>query len=571
MASQLNIEIEGIFPVKRIAVKTTPSMSLNEVLRAAVEKGALNPAGVYALKHGKTQLDLTLSVRFANLPAGAKLVLTGSSPAASSASKTTPTSTNTATNLSTSTLASKPIPAQMANIAMQIEDGPRIVRKFPTTSTLWDVLKTIEIENSPLNLTKRLVAPPPTSSSHLPKALQQMSEAAKKLANEAKPPVYAFPLLILVNKEYSTFSSLKSTSLEACGLRGGSNTSIRLLWKIDSNVGWESVKGEVDVAWVPVSEISGPVKPASAEVGVAQSGAPISVDSKPTISNVMEIDVPPTELVTPSLPASSMNAGESKMEVENETTVLNGSVGFDRSVKVYAPPPEGSDGPMNIQLPETFFQLSPTELKMAYMATKAKSKQLEEGAPLMTKAMRDAQEELRMKKHPKTMIRVRFPDRVTLQMAFLSTELVSQVYATVTESLRTPTRKFMLYTTPPLQNLDSKKDLTFWKAGLAPATLVYFKWDDGQTEATGSPLNDEYLQKLEELPVPPSQLESLPDISLGVEDEREAERLSAAVAAYAQQYRQQEQQQQQQEEREAGNESGRPEKKVPKWFKFGKK
>ncbi|KAI8843536.1 GLUT4 regulating protein TUG-domain-containing protein [Chytriomyces cf. hyalinus JEL632] len=570
MASQLNIEIEGIFPVKRIAVKTTPSMSLNEVLRTTVEKGALNPAGVYALKHGKTQLDLTLSVRFANLPAGAKLVLTGTSPAASSASKINPTSTNAATNQSTTTLASKPIPAQMANIALQIEDGPRIVRKFPTTSTLWDVLKTIETENS-LNLTKRLVAPPPTSSSHLPKALQQMSDAAKKLANEAKLPVYSFPLLILVNKEYLTFSSLKSTSLEACGLRGGSNTSIRLLWKIDSNVGWESVKGEVDAAWVPVSEVGGPVKPASAEVKVAPTAAPSSVDSKPTISNAMDVDVPSTKPVTPSVPASSVDAGESKMEVEKETNVSDGSVGFDRSVKVYAPPPEGSDGPMNIQLPETFFQLSPTELKMAYMATKAKSKQLEEGAPLMTKAMRDAQEELRMKKHPKTMIRVRFPDRVTLQMAFLSTELVSQVYATVTESLRTPTRKFMLYTTPPLQNLDSKKDLTFWKAGLAPATLVYFKWDDGQTEAMGSPLNDEYLQKLEELPVPPSQQESLPDISLPVEDEREAERLSAAVAAYAQQYRQQEQQQQQQEEREAGNESGRPEKKVPKWFKLGKK
>ncbi|KAI9327883.1 hypothetical protein BDR26DRAFT_874692 [Obelidium mucronatum] len=564
MASQVTVELEGSFPSKKTVIKTTPAMPLNDVLKSAIDKLG-NPNSVYVLKHGKATLDLSLSVRFANLPAGAKLVLVPSSTTAkpstpqtsvpsqskqptNSSVSSTPTDPQltAAPSLPTTTPTTQPL---LITIALQVQEGPRIIKKFPPSTTLWSLLKTLESQDPTLTLTKNQQPPPITPpSSTLPKPLQAISEASKKLSQSQKPLVYAFPLLILSNKEYGTFKSLKETTLEGAGLRGGGNALVRLLWRLDPDVSLEDVRAEVDAEWVGVDGVKDFVPAAAAAVS-----QPASKKATAAASAVV------AKKETPA------GVGEGEGKVEDYSVELeNGE--FDRGIKVFSAPPADVDGPMNIQLPDTFFQLSSTELKLAYISSKNKAKQIQDGAPLMTKAMRDREEELKLKKYPKTMIRVRFPDRVTVQAAFLSTEPVSAIYTLISDTLATPTRKYTLYITPPLQDLASKKDQTFWKAGLAPATLVYFKWDDNEhqhSNAGAAYLNEAYLSKMEELPVPPVA-EVAAELGAGTEvedvemDEPASNSSGSGSASIP-------------ASREYRSSDSVPERKVPKWFKLSKK
>ena len=92
--------------------------------------------------------------------------------------------------------------------------------------------------------------------------------------------------------------------------------------------------------------------------------------------------------------------------------------------------------------------------------------------------MREREEIAKAQKYPKTSIRVRFPDRHTLQLNFLSLESVSVLYEHVQSCLAEASRPFYLYVTPPQRTLDP--DLTFFKASLSPASLVYFGWKEGR-------------------------------------------------------------------------------------------
>ena len=65
-----------------------------------------------------------------------------------------------------------------------------------------------------------------------------------------------------------------------------------------------------------------------------------------------------------------------------------------------------------VDLPDSFYSLTPAEIKALISTQQSKYQQLE-NAPLMTKAMRKREELLKQQRYPKTMIRVRFPDHTT--------------------------------------------------------------------------------------------------------------------------------------------------------------
>lgn len=72
MSGTLSLGLPGN---RREVVKTNPSMLLSAVLAEACARGPRplgDPAG-YALQSGKATLDLSLSLRFAGLPNGARL------------------------------------------------------------------------------------------------------------------------------------------------------------------------------------------------------------------------------------------------------------------------------------------------------------------------------------------------------------------------------------------------------------------------------------------------------------------------------------------------------------------
>ncbi|KAI9490859.1 hypothetical protein BDB00DRAFT_767991 [Zychaea mexicana] len=91
---------------------------------------------------------------------------------------------------------------------------------------------------------------------------------------------------------------------------------------------------------------------------------------------------------------------------------------FDRQVKMLQPP---SNAPARVELPESFFKLTANEIKSLYKSHVEQRENLE-NRPLKTQKIRQAEEMDRMKKYPRTTIRIRFPDSTILQAVFRSQE-----------------------------------------------------------------------------------------------------------------------------------------------------
>ncbi|KAI8079858.1 uncharacterized protein BX664DRAFT_269639 [Halteromyces radiatus] len=90
----------------------------------------------------------------------------------------------------------------------------------------------------------------------------------------------------------------------------------------------------------------------------------------------------------------------------------------DRQIQVFSPP---ANSPAPAEIPESFFKLDSNQVAKLYKAQVAHRQNLED-SPLKTQKMRNAEELERMKKYPKTTIRVRFPDHTILQAVFESKE-----------------------------------------------------------------------------------------------------------------------------------------------------
>ncbi|KAJ3406337.1 Tether containing UBX domain for GLUT4, partial [Chytridiales sp. JEL 0842] len=493
MASNVTVELEGS-PLKKTSIKTTPAMALKAIVTSACEKLKLADPDSFGIKYQRNMLDLSLSVRFANLPAGAKLFLVKgksstlqqSSP--SIAASTSTTSTDGAAMQPSSTPA-KPaetrLKVQEVTVALQVEDGGRLIQKFPVTTTLWDILRFHEAQDTNLNLIRR-TGIPPLNKPGMPKALRAIAEKAQK-------PVYMLPVLVFMNREFGTFDSLKSTTLMSAGL-GSGNGVFRLLFRYTesslSDMLPEIERACSEPVYVPPPQATQPEK------------APVKVMKKEETASVSNT----LSAVSISDSSNAQNAGNgvTPMDVDPTSNLSKNPADedephapFDRDIKIYKPPVETSTPLSSIELPDSFFELSPAEMKLVLASHKSKTKSLDD-APLMTKKMREREEEARRQKYPKTMIRVKFPDRFTLQAAFLSNEPVEILYHLVSTHLSTPSRAFELFLTPPLRVLsDPKTD--FWNAGLAPSSVVYFRWGDHETH--GPFLGTESLKRAEEFPV----------------------------------------------------------------------
>ncbi|KAJ3049770.1 Tether containing UBX domain for GLUT4 [Rhizophlyctis rosea] len=526
MASSVNVELDGE-PFRKTLVKTTPAMSLRSVVDTACEKLKVGSSEGWGLKHGRNNLDLSLSIRFANLAAGAKLTLVRTRGASAGGG--------------------------LVSIALQTDDGTRLMDKFPTTTTLWGILQHFEKKsNGSLNLTTRSGVPPPTEKQKFLKAFLKPNEE-----------VYMMPVCIFMNQEYGSIEVLVTTTLQKAGLTSG-NAVIRLLFRF-SELSLDTARKEVGQWSTPApteQQGAGSSKLAPARIPTVPTNAPAPVaapqtnttlpnkhlpesiptppssapgQSQPiphTTSNVEpaltngstiskpaevvqtspDIDMAQHQREESSQPSISPARSVTPMEIDQpaalqaaENRKAPGPAAptlepqqFDRDLKVFKPPKDDS-GPSKIELPDDFFELTTAELKMLVAGSTARRAAIE-GAPLMTKAMREREDELRRAKYPKTLIRVRFPNRITLQVTYWSGENVSTLYDVVRESLITPERPFTLYVTPPFRTLDPAQ--TFWKSGLAPATLVYFKWSDGDASNTASYLSNERMAALEDFPVP---------------------------------------------------------------------
>ncbi|KAF9087833.1 Tether containing UBX domain for GLUT4 [Mortierella sp. AD031] len=173
----------------------------------------------------------------------------------------------------------------------------------------------------------------------------------------------------------------------------------------------------------------------------------------------------------------------------------------DRQVKVFRPPADDATPLSNqIELPDDFYNLTSQDMLKLLNGQKARREE-EENRGFKTAAARAEEEKAKERRYPKTIIRIRFPDRIQLQATFRSQETVGDLREWVSKACIGQGEKFDLYTTPPKKVLADNKQ-TLYQAGLAPQSIVYFSWADSKLNLTSPFLNGEHMMLIQDLPIP---------------------------------------------------------------------
>lgn len=98
---------------------------------------------------------------------------------------------------------------------------------------------------------------------------------------------------------------------------------------------------------------------------------------------------------------------------------------------------------------------------------------LEKQGMLRTKAMRERDEQLELRRYNFCLVRVKFPDDYILEALFRSQETLADLYELVQENLNNDSIAFELI--GPSLKKTSGPTTTLAEAGLAPASQLYFK------------------------------------------------------------------------------------------------
>ncbi|XP_047613535.1 tether containing UBX domain for GLUT4 isoform X1 [Phacochoerus africanus] len=460
---------------RRHTVKVTPSTVLLQVLEDTCRRQDFNP-NEYDLKFQRNVLDLSLQWRFANLPNNAKLEMVPISR-------------------------SREGPETMVRIALQLDDGSRLQDTFCSGQTLWELL------------------------CHFAQIRERLER-----------PCQASPVCVYMRDEVTGRAALQSTTLQSLGLTGGSAT-IRFAMKPWDAAGTQEPgasrsRSPGSPRLTPAGQAAGspllPLNPAglshgdvsrqdaaaSAGPGLTDGPSPTPADAqaKPVVKEpapapfvpfsgggqrlggpcgaarplVSPSAKPPKSFSSPagpSKPKKSRPGQEPQQEPEPE---LEPPV--DRAPVVCHPDLEVLLQAWPAELPDEFFEVTVDDVRRRLAQLKSERKRLEE-APLVTKALREAQMKEKLQRYPKVVLRVLFPDRHILQGFFRPSETVGDLRDFVRSHLGNPALPFHLFIAPPKTILDDHT-LTLFQASLFPAALVHF----GPEEPTGIYLEPRLLE-----------------------------------------------------------------------------
>ncbi len=119
---------------------------------------------------------------------------------------------------------------------------------------------------------------------------------------------------------------------------------------------------------------------------------------------------------------------------------------------------------------------------------KIKMEEIEKSGMLRTKAMRERDEQLELRRYNYCLIRVRFPNEYVLQGLFKSSETYEALYHFIQEQLQYDSVPFELHGHSLKKNIELSATLA--EVGLAPAALINFKWNEASvTQAAQMNMN----------------------------------------------------------------------------------
>ncbi|XP_017790935.1 PREDICTED: UBX domain-containing protein 6, partial [Habropoda laboriosa] len=142
---------------------------------------------------------------------------------------------------------------------------------------------------------------------------------------------------------------------------------------------------------------------------------------------------------------------------------------LDRNLQVLLP----IEARKRSELPPNFFNLTPEEITKEQQL---RTKTVETNQMLRTKAMREREEEQRLRKYKFSLIRIKFPDNLILQGTFSIHENFQSIINFVSENLIHSERPFSLKRLPETTFCEDSFDKTLLELGLFPAALLVFVW-----------------------------------------------------------------------------------------------
>lgn len=482
---------------RRQTVKVSPNTPLLQVLEDVCKKHGFNTED-HGLKFQRTVLDLTLQWRFTNLPNNAKLEMVQS------------TKKQTAVD-------------SQVRIALQMEDGSRLQDSFSCGQSLWELLthfpqisesqlceseaipvcvymrdevagkealqnvtlkslgltggsaivrfiikknKTHDEQNGEEATESVAVPTTPVARENTPSPSPELAPSEPEIVTSEVPtaspdrPMETLPTPNLVD----TTSATPAQPEEAQNFQDAVRPKEPLIQETPSC----SSSSSSSVSSVPFIPFSGGGQRLGAASSMRQSFSLLA-------GQTSAVESPKAKKAKPSHGSTTksqatvclhrevdMDQGQEFLEpVEREPLVYHLDCQLHHSA--------------NVDLPDEFFEVTVDDVRKRFAQLKSERKSLEE-APLMTKALKEAQMKEKMERYPKVVLRIQFPDRHVLQGFFRPLETVAAVRQFVRSHLEDPQLSFYLFITPP-KTILKDPSVTLFQADLFPGAIVYFGSD----------------------------------------------------------------------------------------------
>jgi UBX domain-containing protein 6 len=129
----------------------------------------------------------------------------------------------------------------------------------------------------------------------------------------------------------------------------------------------------------------------------------------------------------------------------------------------------------DFKLDQDFYNLSVEELRREQ---RVRNEALEKAGMLRTKAMRERDEQLELRRYNYCLIRVKFPNNFIIQGLFKSHETYTDLYTFVQSCLETDAIPFELFSHILNKKSLVNNDVSLAELRLAPASVLNFKWSD---------------------------------------------------------------------------------------------
>ncbi|RAK80698.1 putative UBX domain protein [Aspergillus fijiensis CBS 313.89] len=467
---------------RRATVKTTPGKHLTDILQEACTKLGVDPSQ-HGLKYKGKELDMSLVFRLSGLASGAKLELVQSSRSPS-----------------------------VVTVALQLPESEargapngRLMDKFPSTTTIWFILRKFEAGVAGGTSTRNLTG----------RGVLSGNEGAGRL-------YYETPVVQVLQRELSSFADFQK-SLAQLGFNSG-NVLLRLSFRRTEEP-LEEAMTKIQEYFAtsedptPKQEEAPAPTETSLENGIAEQRDP-EPESTPasTSAAAPAPEQPTTPAPQPTIPASDPS------EVP---------AGFSRPVTVFSPP--SGDTPQSAQTTYNEADYIPSldhaQAHQRRLNAASRPQRLPTDAEIAAKA---AAEEEKRAAIADVEVKVRLPDQSQVVARFGREDTGRTLYDFVRNCLAAPfasAEKFVITYLPAgsrggggggsgrkIQEVipDSDQTHLIRDLGLAGRVLVNFSWDESASQAAHASrelLKPELRTRAQEIKVeqPPEVMETAED------------------------------------------------------------